>query len=894
MRTRAVLLPVGLSLLLAFAVPGPPRPRPGFGLVRLIDRLGPQDFRKAPLARLLDRFERAEEAFLQKDLTFIGADPKTRLALFVYPLKRPALGVGPSSPPAEVSLRQGSKTLPFAPAAGAVSGSWSFFGRAQSQALKGCLYKGLPWTREILVPKGGARLTFVLSNPQPGNYLPRLRLLVDGRTLAEEVIRNQGRISAVLKTGPGRRTIELRFDDGRNLTGVDERGAFLKTEHLLIDGAEDMILLTLPRDAGLHPSPEYRVSYLVEPGPRAGGAPKPPDLADAGFLYHTLGDESQFLLDRGAGARPGTPFRKVQWGGGAVNVILAPPPTKFSFTSELAGRSFLEFGCGLLRQPAAVKRGIVSFKVILESGEGTKTVFQKELRLGTKDLGTAYEPVRVDLAKFTGRRVRLTFAVEARGDGSRGGQIQDVPAFWANPILFTPVAPRDGSVNVILISLDTLRADHLGCYGYPAPTSPNLDKLAADGVRFKHDASSSSWTLPSHMSLLTSRTPAHHGVLHENRGFDPSIVTLADVLREGGYVTGAFTAGGYVGSRFGFSKGFDFYFEGGMSGENPRAAEILSRKVTAWLGRNADKKFFLFLHTYQPHDPYSSPAPWGQALLPPGSRFTSLDFRAFLGPGGDFKRLNDRDKANVVGLYDGDIRCADEAFIGPLVRLLRSLGLYDRTLIVVTSDHGEEFFDHGSWLHGQSLYEEMIHVPLIFKMPGSRPRGLKVAARVQAPDVMPTILDVLGVPAPGGPLDGRSLLPLLKNKTLAPRDFISETYGRDEFPSPLKGADPCLNQAAVTSGPYKLIYSVNDNLHAHFFSPPPRSRPTIEIELYDLDRDPGEERNLAAEHPDVVRRLLGRLEAYFAALPARERRPGSKSLLDDKLTEQLKAFGYIR
>ena len=896
MRVRgSVLLAASILCLPALQAPAWCGSRQGFSQVRLVDRLSAADFVKSPLARILDRFERTEEKFLQKDLTFVGADPKTRSALFAYSLKRPALGVGASGSPAEVSVRRGSEVLAYGAGAGAAAGTWSFLDRRQRRLPGGNLYIGVPWKGEVLVPKGGAKLTFTLTNLQPDDFLPRVRLIVDGRVLTEKLLGERARISGEIKAAEaGRRQVELRFDGGRNLTRVDERGAFLRHEEFFVEGAADMVLLTLPQDAGLRPLQEYRLSYLVDPALEPERLAKDPEVADESFLYHTLNDGSQFLFDKGAASGPGTPFRKVQCEAGVVNAILALPPTKFSVTLDLAERSFLEFGYGLLRAPEAGKKGVVSFKVTLESSLGTSTLWTKKLRLGTKEQGSAFEPIRVDLSKFGGRKVRLTFSVGARGNGPNPVPVRGVPAFWANPVIFSSVSGAEGPVNVILVSLDTVRADHLVCYGYGPATSPNLDKLAADGVRFAHASSASSWTLVSHMSLMTSLTAAHHGVLHEDWDADPSIVTLADVLREGGFATGAFTSGGYVGSRFGFAKGFDFYIDGGMSARQPRAAAMLSNKVSDWLGRNADKKFFLFLHTYQPHDPYSSPAPWGQALLPPGARFTSLDLRAYLTPQGDFKRLSDADRANVIGLYDGDIRYTDEAFIGPLVKRLRELGLYDRTLIVVTSDHGEEFFDHGSWLHGLTLHEEQIHVPLIVKRPGSRSRGLTVRDRVQAPDVLPTILDELGIPIPAVRLDGQSLAPLFKGRAPAARDFFVEVYGRDEFPSPLRGADTRLNSAALISGPFKLIYSVNDNLRFHFYSPPPPALPEIEVELYDLDKDPGEKRNIAGERPDVARRLVAKLEAYFAALPPKAQRSVNRMRLDPKSSEQLRAFGYIR
>lgn len=277
---------------------------------------------------------------------------------------------------------------------------------------------------------------------------------------------------------------------------------------------------------------------------------------------------------------------------------------------------------------------------------------------------------------------------------------------------------------VVLISVDTLRADHLQTYGYRRPTSPNLDLLGADGVVFNRTYASSPWTLPSHVSLLTSLFNINHGVHRPTDRMDESLVTLTEVLRQNGFSTSAITGGTLVSYLYGFSRGFDTYKEGDGAMDYNNSAELVARSAAEWIENNKEKNFFLFLHTYQVHTPYDTPSPYGAMFLDPDAVWKRAHTtEIFNGKKSIFKELSDAERRNLIGLYDAEIRYSDEALLKPVVEKLKALGLYDDSMIIFTSDDGEEFFEHGSWDHGVHLYDESLRVPLVIKFPRSRFKG---------------------------------------------------------------------------------------------------------------------------------------------------------------------------
>ncbi|HYU34387.1 MAG TPA: sulfatase [Thermoanaerobaculia bacterium] len=428
-----------------------------------------------------------------------------------------------------------------------------------------------------------------------------------------------------------------------------------------------------------------------------------------------------------------------------------------------------------------------------------------------------------------------------------------------------PAAGRRPDVIVYLV--DTLRADHLGCYGYPRGTSPRIDAFAAESVLFEHAVAQSAWTRPAVTSLLTGLEPHTHGVQQRLDALPASFDTLPEILHREGYQTAAFVSSAVITAKFGFGQGFDVFRQRTKETIEPErtTSEWVNEEALRWLEqRDPDRPFFLFLHTLDPHMPYRPPEPFRRRLAPDADpRAGLLEHVVALRDG--LQPTSARDREEIPALYDAEIAGNDAAF-GRLIAGLRARGLSEPLLLVFVSDHGEELFDHGGWEHGSTLYQELVHVPLLLKLPWGAGAGRRIGETVRQVDVLPTILDVLGDQIPQG-LQGRSLLPLLQAPSRRPPAAFSSL-----------DLDGRRIESAVL-GNRKLIHTL-----AH-------DRRPAGMELYDLAADPGERRNLAAAEPSTVQGL-----AWLIERRARAGAPpdASRVTLDRELEEQLRALGYVR
>lgn len=419
--------------------------------------------------------------------------------------------------------------------------------------------------------------------------------------------------------------------------------------------------------------------------------------------------------------------------------------------------------------------------------------------------------------------------------------------------------------NVVVVSIDTLRPDHLGAYGYERPTSPRIDRFREDGVLYEEAITPAPSTLPAHASLFTSLIPPHHGALYTyRRPLPEDAVTLAEVLSSAGYDTRAFTAGGQISPEFGLGQGFERY------GSFPEAplGEIVAR-ATGWLEeRRGEAPFFLFLHSYEIHHPYD-PEPEDLAAVTGSDRRASAsdlpdDITVEL-----IRRLNSpdvipapADVEHVVARYDAEIRSADAAF-GELVSFLRERGLYGDSLIVLTSDHGEEFGERGSvgW-HSHTLYDELLRVPLIVKLPENRDAGETVERQVRLVDVAPTVLATVGLEIPET-FSGCVVLP---RKIPRPWSCSGAAVSVRDMP----GEAP---RTSIRTEGWKYI----------------EGRSRAGRRLFDLRSDPGERRNLVDEAEWRRDLLQWRLERILAS---REPLRADPVPLDAETEEQLRALGY--
>jgi arylsulfatase A-like enzyme len=582
------------------------------------------------------------------------------------------------------------------------------------------------------------------------------------------------------------------------------------------------------------------------------------------------------LHDSGIGKNPYLLKKKLKIGLVNINTLLAPPKSIYRFMIEIPERAILEFTYGIRRDTefAQKREGnrITEFSISLESEGETSEIFNSILTLDPNEF-LAFDYKKIDLSNHAGKKVHISFT-------TRGSE--KALACWFNPVLYSP---PENTKNVILISLDTLRPDHLGCYGYPRDTSPSIDSLAKESVLFQNTFATSPWTLPSHVSMLTSLNCINHQVYLSNQKMDPSILTLADILRTKNFFTGAITGGGFVSGTYGFSKGFDSYHVRGSILEN-NAAGSACRYALDWIERHKDRNFFLFLHTYQIHNPYYSPPPYNELFLEGDSKLNHIDMSSLrFNHENRYKRVSEDLKQNIIDLYDGEIRYTDESLIKPLLFELKKLNLYDNTMILITSDHGEEFYEHNSWLHTHSVYNETIKIPLVIKFFNSEHGGRRIKKFARIIDIVPTILDALNIDPPKQRLDGKSLFDLFGNKKQEnnERIFISE------LASNVMGKH-VPKKVAINRDRNKFILNQDfepEDL-SYFSSPPPDIEP---MEVYDIEKDANELINRARKNPQLARSLLDFLHTRNKQ---KRRLNPEEAKLNEELQEQLKALGYIK
>ncbi|MCK4751834.1 MAG: sulfatase-like hydrolase/transferase [Planctomycetes bacterium] len=407
--------------------------------------------------------------------------------------------------------------------------------------------------------------------------------------------------------------------------------------------------------------------------------------------------------------------------------------------------------------------------------------------------------------------------------------------------ILKPVLCKKEIRNVVLISIDTCRADHLSCYGYSHKTTANIDAVAAQGVLFNHAVAPVALTLPSHSSMLTGTIPPYHKVRNNNDyRLDDSYVTLAEILKENGFATSAVIGSFVLDSRFGLDQGFDEYddnlkieTEKKTAHYDERDAEQITVLANSWLERHHDQKFFLFLHYFDPHSIYK----------PHEFSFGS----------------------SLKNLYAGEIAYVDH-HIGRVIEKLKDLNLYDSTLLVITSDHGEGLYDHFEETHGFFIYHSTVRVPLIVKVPGGA-KGKKVDGVVGLVDIVPTVCGLLGI-VPPSPMHGKNLSSVLKGKEELQK---SERYIYCEsFYSTQYGCNPLLG---VVDDRWKYIQA-------------PRQ------ELYDLAEDVGEKGNLIYKYPKRALLMQENLKLILQEQACTDLAV-NKFTLDEQSKRRLESLGYL-
>jgi len=522
----------------------------------------------------------------------------------------------------------------------------------------------------------------------------------------------------------------------------------------------------------------------------------------------------------------------------------------------------------------------VAFRLVAQTAPGRQELLREVLDPAHPE-NAGWHEHRVELGALTGRPVRFFFSTRVRPcPVGRRCRAFSAP-LWGAPQILEP-RPRAGRHNLLLISLDTLRADHVGAYGSRLPTTPVLDAMAAEGALFEQTIAPFPATLSSHASMLTGVYPRRHGVLGMFDRIPRDIPMLAEILAHHGYQSAAVTEDGMVLATAGFPRGFTYYREyKGAKRSTPSGRAVATFDAgLRWLETHRGEQFFLFLHTYQVHMPYAPPPAFDVFTSAPGTEANALP-----------------ELVRCQQLYAGEVRYVDSA-IGRLFERLTKLGEADRTLVVVTSDHGEEFGEHGGVQHAQTIYEEVLHVPLILRAPRLVPAGVRVPGPVSLVDLLPTVLDLLGIPPPPA-TDGRSLVPLLRD----PRGTSPVRPVFFEVREPLlqmaldlsgDGGRACSSRLIAPLAPDTVIEQVGARTNAHkwIFHLQPVGLP----EVYDLEHDPHEHHNIAG--PDLLPTGERLVEEYQAlATPAADRRPDHKAppaTIDEETTKKLRALGYVQ
>lgn len=547
--------------------------------------------------------------------------------------------------------------------------------------------------------------------------------------------------------------------------------------------------------------------------------------------------------------------------------------TRQALTLDLASRVELDltlpegpllgFAIGASSRNRPTLLAPVVFRVLVDETE----VFREVLR---RSQGAKWFPRVVDLAPWSRKTVRLVLEAH-RGEGGIQGAESHVLAHWGNPVVRSRNLPRE-SAALILVSIDCLRADHVGAYGYPRRTTPNLDAFARESTLFRNAMAVSSYTLPTHASMLTGLPPSLHGATQRRR-ISRAVDSLPELLAREGYRVQGVVSAPFLSPVYGFADGFDTY-----RFSSARAAGLVDEALEL-LDEGAGFRQFLFLHLFDVHSPYS----------PPRDFIDRFDARTE-----DISNLHAMIESRVPpesemeieqarSLYDGEIAYVDRE-LGRFFGELRRRGLFDSSLIVVTADHGEAFFEHGHWEHGRpwrgdgpGLYQEIVHVPLLVKRAGSS-RGAEVEEVVSQTDIFATFLEGAGATHDG--IWARSLL--------RPREGREAGWALSEFlATPARGG--VILQVALRRENLKYTASYRASSLEELYT-----GARLEESLYDLAADPGERHDLLPEAEEAASVLRETLQSYLeAARKHRAESPGEDVSADPDLLRKLESLGYV-
>jgi arylsulfatase A-like enzyme len=559
---------------------------------------------------------------------------------------------------------------------------------------------------------------------------------------------------------------------------------------------------------------------------------------------------------------------------------------KVKFRTDLAENPFLVFSLGAFEGLPIPGHYAIDVRIKSSSGE-----HKSRINLGRmlNDASSKWRDIIIDLDKFEGQPIQLFLDVVADGEGTEdflSRVLNDprvvVPAWnWREGVavnLAYMTSPQivngltDDDFNVILISLDTLRADHLNSYGYKRETAPNMAKLAEEGALFTNFFTPATWTLPAHMSLLTALYPSSHRIhISKRRVEGLAHQTIPDLMKSGGYYTVSFNDSLHIGSFYGFDKGFDSFNEKGFG-----VSENVSKFID-WADEHKDLKFFAFLHTYEVHDYFFRKPEHIEFFAKDYNGKITENFLEIVKFGEDSREafgLSASDLQFIEDSYDGGILYTD-GYIGKLIAALKEMNLYDKTMIMITSDHGESFNEshnndrHVWWHHGGFPYDSQIHIPLIIKLPKSfENKPLVITQAYSLIDIMPTLAELLRLDL-RDPVEGLSMASALKGIETESEERVIITMPAQEELNAILG---------LRKGQFKYIVQEG-----------------VTEELYDLRTDPNEQLNIIdqTEYEDDIEEYTRILAEYLQSCRAHESKHTPGDELPDELRKQLEALGYL-
>lgn len=550
-----------------------------------------------------------------------------------------------------------------------------------------------------------------------------------------------------------------------------------------------------------------------------------------------------------------TLVREVAVGGSRRLALVLNSPATLSYHIEVPKDGVLRFG-------VAAPGGKVAAKVSVTPASGRTQV------LWSGEVGGSWQKQGAALSSLAGQVVKLEFAAEG------AGQIA-----WSQPEILVPevkLAAFEPVKQTIVLLIDTLRASKLQLYN-PSEVvrTPALNTLGEEGTVFDAAQSAENWTKPSVASVLTSLYPMTHGTKRTESKLPQDALMVSEVFKRAGFSTASFLANGYVSNKFGFDQGWDYYTNYIRENKSTVARNVF-RDAGNWIEKHKGDRFFVYIQTIDPHVPYDPPGellreydpkPYSGIVSP--RRTADLLSKAKAVP--PKVRLSERDREHLEALHNAEITYHDN-YLGEFIERLKRLGLYDNVMFVVTSDHGEEFYEHGSYGHGHSVFQEMIHVPMMFRRPGLVPGGQRMTSTVSTMDITPTVLSAAGLDVPEV-MEGHSQLDHIRGGA-QPGPAVAFT-------------DFLYDQHVIRAGRYKLIVR------------------GIKPTLYDLQRDPGEKTALELrQHPVAMRYCRNLLGQFLGATdrtnwlaPNREQHKARQlrkedTRIDAETHEQLKALGY--